>query len=63
MRQHAADDSLLAMLTSNKLQETATPRSKDSLSANAANVHNPGSKPGGLDWCGPTLLENCHGWY
>ena len=49
--QHAADDSLLAMLTSNKLQEIATPRSKEPLSSSAATVHSLSAKAGGLDWC------------
>lgn len=42
------------MLTSNKLQEVATPRSKDPLSSTAANVHNLNAKAGGLEWCGVT---------
>ena len=51
LRRHAADDSLLAMLTSNKLQEIATPRSKDPLSSSAATIHSLSAKGGGLDWC------------
>ena len=52
-RQRAADDSLLAMLTSNKLQEIATPRSRDPLSSSAAAGYSLGAKAGGLDWCAP----------
>ena len=60
MRQHATDDSLLAMLTSNRLQEAATPRSRDPLSATAARLHSLSAKPGGLEWCAsapPTPLS------
>ncbi|CAL5223746.1 g6307 [Coccomyxa viridis] len=44
------NDSLLAMLTSNKLQEIATPRSRDPLSSSAAAGYSLGAKAGGLDW-------------
>ena len=52
---HAADDSLLAMLTSNKLQDMATPRSKDPLSASTP--HSLSAKAGGLDRYAPAWID------